>query len=100
MSDDPHPCKVKRFIRKFLTITASAVHLQEQNVSQIISDDIKYSSILILGAENIAAFTLNQNKITISDDLRPYLVVPVKKVQRLRTAIGGRILQTNRFSLN
>ena len=100
MSDDPHPCKVTSFIRKISTLTASAVQLQEQNVSQIISDDIKYSSILILGAENIAAFTLNQNKITISDDLRPYLIVPNNRAQRLRTAIGGRILQTNRVSLH
>ena len=99
MSDDPHPCKVPSFIRKFLTMTAFAVQLQEQNVSQIISDDENDSSILILGAENIAAFTLNQNKITFSDDLRPYLTVLKNKAQRLRTAVGGRILQTNRASL-
>lgn len=98
MSDDPHPCmKVTSHIRNFIKMSAAAVHIQEQKVPQIISDEPKSSSYS--GAINIAVLTLNQNKIIFSDDLRPFAVAPSKKVQRLRTAVWSRRLQNRRFSL-
>lgn len=103
MSDDPHPCKVTRhytFKVNYLLLTAVAAQLQEQNVPPITSDEDKHSSILIMGAENIADFTLNQNKSIFSDDLGPYPLAQINKAQRLRTASGAARLQINRFSLN
>ena len=86
MSDDPHPCmKVTSHIRNLIKMPATAVHIREQNVPQNISDEQCNSSIL--GVVNIAVSTLNQNKIIFSDDLRPFLVVPIKKAQRLSTAV-------------
>lgn len=98
MSDDPHPCmKVTSHIRNFIKVSAAAVHIQEQKVPQIISDEHCGSSVL--NTVNIAVFTLNQNKIIFSDDLRPFLVAPAKKVQRMRTAVWKQRLQNRRFSL-
>ena len=77
MSDDPHPCmKVTSHIRNFYKMSATAVHIQEQNVLQFSSDDESNSSSLILNAENIAAKNLNHKDKSFSDDLRPYLLVP------------------------
>ena len=101
MSDDPHPCmKVTSFIRKILADVASATKIQGQNVPTNISDDENNSSILILGAENIAAKILKNNRTIFSDDLRPYPLVRCKTTNRLRMAIGESRLQINRFSLN
>ena len=99
MSDDPHPCmKVTSHIRKFFTMTAAAVKIQEQIVPQISSDDDCNSSSLILSAVNIAAKNLNHNQKPFFDDLRPYLLVPENSVQRLRSVIVKYGCFARRFS--
>jgi len=99
MSDDPHPCmKVTSHIRKFIKMSAAAVHIREQNVPQTTSDEICFSSNS--GTVNIAVLTLNQNKIIFSDDLRPFLVAPVNKAQRLHTSVWNQRLHGRRFSFN
>ena len=100
MSDDPHPCmKVTSHVRKFLTMTAAAVKIQERDVPQISSDDIG-SSILVLNAENIAATYLSHNKKFFPDDLRPYLLVPEHSGQCLCASIGKVRFFDRRFSFN
>lgn len=79
MSDDPHPCtqETKNFdicklILKTLLLTATTVAFaQEQQVPQINSDARQDKLTLTIGAENIAALTLKQNKTVFYDDLRP-----------------------------
>ena len=79
MSDDPHPCtqETKNFdicklILKTLLLTATtAAFAQEQQVPQINSDARQDKLTLTIGAENIAALTLKQNKTVFYDDLRP-----------------------------
>ncbi|MBQ7633205.1 MAG: hypothetical protein IJS88_03740 [Alphaproteobacteria bacterium] len=100
MSDDPHPCmKVTSHIRNLIKMSATAVHIQEQNVSLIFSDD-NNSSNLILNAENIAAKNLNHNQKLSFDDLRPYLLAPKNSVQHLRLVINKYGVCTRRFSNN
>ncbi len=100
MSDDPHPCmKVTSHIRNFLTMTAAAVEIQERNVPHITSDDEVYSSNLILCAENIAALNLNQIRTVFFNGLSPYLLVPQKSAQGLRTPAEKTRFLARRFSL-
>ena len=81
MSDDPHPCtqetknfNICKLILKTLLLTATtAAFAQEQQVPQINSDVRQDKLTLTIGAENIAALTLKQDKTVFYDDLRPNL---------------------------
>ncbi len=86
MSDDPHPCtqETKNFdicklILKTLLLTATtAAFAQEQKVPQTYSDVRPDKLTLTLGAENIAALTLKQDKTVFYNDLRPNLTARVQ----------------------
>lgn len=86
MSDDPHPCKqesknfdVCKLILKTLILTATtAAFAQEQKVPQTYSDVRPDKLTLTLGAENIAALTLKQDKTVFYNDLRPNLTARVQ----------------------
>lgn len=70
MSDDPHPCKVRRSYKNIfkvnvLSICTFAVLYQERNVPSIISNDNNLSNLTV-GMQNIFNPTLRQK--TISDN--------------------------------
>ena len=76
MSDDPHPCMKNihyylcRFVLKTLLLTATtAAFAQGQKVPQHNSDVRSDRLTLTLGAENISALTINQDKTVFYNDL-------------------------------
>lgn len=79
MSDDPHPCtqETKNFylcklVLKTLLLTATtAAFAQEQNVPQHNFDVRSDKLTLTLGAENISALTVEQDKTVFYNNLRP-----------------------------
>ncbi len=79
MSDDPHPCKQKtkhfdvcKLILKTLLLTATtAAYAQGQKIPQTNSEVHKDQLTLTLGAENISALTLQEEKTVFYNDLRP-----------------------------
>jgi len=78
MSDDPHPCmknihfNLCRFVLKTLLFTATtAAYAQEQNVGRPNIDTRQDRLTLTIGAENVSALTLNQDKTVFYNDLRP-----------------------------
>ena len=79
MSDDPHPCsrETKNFyacklILKTLLLTATtAAFAQEQKVPQNYEDVRSDRLTLNIGAENISALTLQEDKTVFYNDLRP-----------------------------
>ena len=80
MSDDPHPCMKNihyylcRLVLKTLLLTATtAAFAQGQKVPQHNSDVRSDRLTLTLGAENISALTINQDKTVFYNDLRPNL---------------------------
>ena len=94
MSDDPHPCKVSKhkcissFIVNTLLLSAVAAYSQEQKVPQSTSDD-KNTSTLTIGAENIAALTLEQDKTTFYNCLAPSFSARTQNERGDYAAVSG-----------
>lgn len=109
MSDDPHPCRretknfnVCKLIFKTLLLTATtAAFAQEQKPVQDFTDIRSDRLTLDIGAENIAALTLQEDKTVFYNDLRPNLTARVENARgdyaQLK-AMEVLILQEQNFS--